>query len=83
MAGEEFGDLGNNSRPDPTFDEHETVLIPRPEGLSSPVETALAQYAASIERLIAEAGSQMDPYTRGFVAGLRAAITVAANAIRH
>jgi hypothetical protein len=82
MEGDEFGDLGNNSIPDHFSDEHETLLIPRPEGLPSPVETALAQYADSIERLSASESTETDPYTRGFIAGLRAAIKVAANVIR-
>ena len=83
MEGDEFAGLGNTSIPDPLSEDHETLLIPRPEGLPSPVETALGQYADSIERLSAGRASESDPYTRGFIAGLRAAITVAANVIRH
>ena len=83
MPGDEPAEPGSNPPPEPACDDDESAPSPRPAGPSSPFEAALAQYAASIERLIAEAGSELDPYTRGFVAGLRAAITVAANAIRH
>jgi hypothetical protein len=68
--------------PDSVPDEDETIVARSPPGDPSPVETALAQYADSIERLSAEYGTEMDPYTKGFVAGLRAAIKVAANVIR-
>jgi hypothetical protein len=79
MEDENFGDLGGNPIPDHLRDEHETVLTPAPDGLPSPVETALAQYADSIEQLSADWASEVDPYTRGFVAGLRAAMKVVAS----
>jgi hypothetical protein len=82
MEGDGLGDFGSGSAPDQLYDEHETVLIPRPDGLPSPVETALAQYADSIERLSADSATPIDPYTRGFLAGLRAAIKVAGSAIK-
>jgi hypothetical protein len=84
MEGDRQDDLGSDTAPDPLHDEHETVEIPCPEALAlpSPVETALAQYADSIERMSAGAGFPTDPYTRGFVAGLRAAIAVAASALK-
>ena len=82
MEGDAFVDLGCHTIPDQLHDEQETVLIARPEGLPSPVETALAKYADSMEYLSAASGSQLDPYTRGYIAGLRAAIKVAANVIR-
>ena len=63
MEDETFGDLGGNPIPDHLRDEHETVLTPAPDGLPSPVETALAQYADSIERLSADWASEVDPYT--------------------
>jgi hypothetical protein len=60
--------------------ENETILTPSPASATSAFEAALEQYAATIERLRAESGAAMDPYSRGFVAGLRAAIKVVANA---
>ena len=83
MAGDEPTEPGGNLPPEPPRDDDETVVSPPPADPPSPVERALAQYADSIERLSAESGTEMDPYTRGFVAGLRAAIKVAANVIRH
>ena len=62
--------------------ENETASIPSPERVPPPFELALEQYAASIERWRAQSGTEMDPFTRGFVAGLRAAIKVAVNAIK-
>jgi hypothetical protein len=64
------------------LDEHETVLNLRPDGLPSPVESALAQYADSIAGMSSVLDTEADPYTRGFVAGLRAAILVVANVTR-
>lgn len=79
MDGDEFVDLGSTSTSASPHDEHETVLNLRAEGLPSPVEVALGQYADSIEVMSAGRGAEVDQYTRGFVAGLRAAIKVAAN----
>jgi hypothetical protein len=79
MDGDEFADLGSTSTSKPPLDEHETLLNLRPDGLPSPVEVALAQYANSIEKMSAVRGPEVDQYTRGFVAGLRAAIKVAGN----
>jgi hypothetical protein len=57
-----------------------TLRLILPFALPSPVETAVLQYAESLERLIGtDAAAPDDPYTRGFVAGLRAAAKVAAN----
>jgi len=58
----------------------DTLLFVHPCDRPSPVETAILQYADSIERLTGRDGTAPDdPYTRGFVAGLRAAAKVAAN----
>jgi len=55
--------------------------VPASSRPPTPFERVLSQFAESIERLSAESGSEMDSYSRGFVAGLRAAIQVAANRI--
>ena len=58
----------------------DTLLFVLPSDRPSPVETAVLQYADSIEHLTRRDGTAPDdPYTRGFVAGLRAAAKVAAN----
>jgi hypothetical protein len=71
--------LGTSPKLNHFQDEHEPVILRCPDRLPSPVETALVQYADSMESLSAGATSQSDLYTRGFVAGLRAAIKVVAN----
>jgi hypothetical protein len=58
----------------------ETLLLRNRVVLSPAVETALSQYANSLEQMaISHSASPDDPYTRGFVAGMRAAAKVAAN----
>ena len=57
----------------------ETLLFARTAPLPSPVEVAIIQYADSLEQLLGSAPAQDNPYTQGFVAGLRAAAKVAAN----
>jgi hypothetical protein len=79
MEGDGFADIGRTSPPEHLHDEHETQISLRSDGLTSPVEVALSKYADSIEGLSAGWSPEADPYTRGFVAGLRAAIKVAAN----
>jgi hypothetical protein len=81
MEGDDFADIGIISTANQLHDERDTKLIPIPERLPLPVEVALAQYADSIEGLSAGGGTEADQYTRGFLAGLRAAIKVAANVI--
>jgi hypothetical protein len=73
---------GGNPASDRVRHDDETVIPPLPGGSPSSVEAALAQYADSIERLSAESGTELDHYTRGFIAGLRAAIKVAENVNR-
>jgi hypothetical protein len=82
MEGDDFADIGTISTADHLQDECDTKLTQRPDLLQSPVEVALAKYADSIERLSTGWSAEVDPYTRGFVAGLRAAIKVAANVVR-
>jgi len=74
-----LGDILGDSTANHLHDELETALTLRPDGLPLPVEVALAQYAESIEGMSTSAEAKLDPYTRGFVAGLRAAIKVVAN----
>jgi hypothetical protein len=83
VPGDEPEEPGSNPPPEPARGDDDTVLPPSPADSPSPFAAALAQFADSIERLSAESATEMDPYTRGFVAGLRAAIQVAANVIRH
>jgi len=60
----------------------DTLRLVSPRAVPSPVETAVLQYADSIERLMsADAASPSDLYTQGFVAGLRAAAKVAATVV--
>ena len=79
MQDDGLGILDTLSKPNHLRDDQETVILRYPERLPSPVETALLQYADTMESLSAGGTSQGDLYTRGFVAGLRAAIKVAAN----
>ena len=82
MDGEVISGFENNSTPDYSRDDQETVILPCSAGLPSAVETTLAQYADSIERLSADLVPPPHSYTRGFIAGLRAATKVSANAGR-
>jgi len=77
-----FADIGNTSPKDHLHDEQETQLGLPAVGMPSPIEVALAKYAESIEGMSTGWSAEVDPYTRGFVAGLRAAIKVAANVSR-
>ena len=66
---------------DEVFEDSDATLIDHrfTHTQPSPVELAIAQYADSLERLhSAGLGSADNQYTRGFVAGLRAAAKVAA-----
>lgn len=74
--------LGNNGDSKHLPDDHETILLACPEGFPSAVELALTQYADSIESLSTGSGNRIDHYTRGFIAGIRAASKVVANVIR-
>ena len=74
--------LGNNEDSRHLPDQHDTVVLACPEALPSAVEHALAHYADSIEMLNTSLCDQIDLYTRGFIAGIRAANKVAANVIR-
>ena len=59
----------------------ETVILRHPIVPQSSVETTLAHYADSLERLVgADPALPANQYTLGFVAGIRAAAKVAANA---
>ena len=82
MAVDEPGSSDPKPKSDDSRPDDETLPTPTPKSAPSPFESALAQYADSIERLRAETGVEMDPYTRGFVAGLRAAIKFASNEIK-
>ena len=64
---------------EPSDDFAETLLFARNAPLPPAVEVPISQYASSLEQLVGSAPGQDDPYTRGFVAGLRAAAKVAAN----
>jgi hypothetical protein len=60
--------------------DSQATLIDHRFAVPTAVESAIHQYADSLERLLdAAAGPGEDSYTRGFVAGLRAAAQVAAN----
>jgi hypothetical protein len=68
---------------DDVIDESQATLLDERLPVPSQLEIAVLQYAQSIERLIGSTpGSTDDAYTRGFVAGLRAAAKVAANVAR-
>lgn len=82
MEVDDFADIGSIPTADYLREEHDTVLAQRPNGLPSQVEVALSKYADSIEGLSTGCGSEVDRYTRGFIAGLRAGIMVAANVPR-
>lgn len=78
-----LGDFDRDVTSDHFHDIHETVVMTCPEESPSAVETALAQYADSMDMFLgADPTTVADPYTRGFVAGLRAALKVAANVNR-
>jgi hypothetical protein len=79
MEDDGLGVVDSLSKANHLRDDHDTVIRHCEERLPSPIETALIQYADSMESLSASTTSQGDLYTRGFVAGLRAAIKVAAN----
>lgn len=65
---------------DYTGELQDTLLLRNRVVLSPPVETALSQYADSLEQMAGRHSASPDnPYTRGFVAGIRAAAKVAAN----
>lgn len=65
---------------DYTEELQETLLLRNRVVLSPAVETALSQYADSLEQMAgSHSASPDDHYTRGFVAGMRAAAKVAAN----
>jgi hypothetical protein len=61
-------------------DESDATIVDRRPTLPSAIEAAVTQYAESMERLLG-GGVNDDPYTRGFVAGLRAAAKVAASVV--
>jgi hypothetical protein len=82
MEGDIIDGLGTNEDSKHLQDEHETVVLACPDVSASAVEQALAQYADSIEMLCSSLRDTIDHYTRGFVAGIRAANKVAANVIR-
>jgi hypothetical protein len=80
MAHDQLDNLDGVST-DEVFEDAEATLIDHrfTHTRSSPVELAITQYADSLERLhSAGLGSADNQYTRGFVAGLRAAAKVAA-----
>jgi hypothetical protein len=77
-----FANICSIPTADYLHEEHDTVFAQRPNGLPSQVEEALAKYADSIEGLSVGCGSEVDRYTRGFIAGLRAGLKVAANVPR-
>jgi hypothetical protein len=59
--------------------ESQATLIDHRFTMPTPVELAISKYADSLERLLVAGDSASDDtYTRGFVAGLRAAAKVAA-----
>jgi hypothetical protein len=78
MALDRTVDLDTILMEDVAADSHPTLIDHR---FSFPpaIEAAIAQYADSLERLLGAGNTSDDTYTRGFVAGLRAAAKVAAN----
>ncbi len=79
MALDRTVDLDSILMEDVAVDSQATIIDQR-FTLPSPVELAISQYADSLARLLAAGdGATDDTYTRGFVAGLRAAAKVAAN----
>ena len=76
-----MGDPESILTPDDLQEDQETLLLRTSSGLPSSIETALTHYADSLVHLVANnSTASIDPYTRGFVAGIRAAAKVAANA---
>lgn len=80
MALDRTVDLDTILMEDVAVDSQPTLLdhrLPFPPA----IEAAIAQYADSLERLLGSGATSDDAYTRGFVAGLRAAAKVAANVV--
>ena len=79
MEGDILGGIGDNEMADHVQGEVETLVLRCPATIGSAVELTLAHYADSIETLSSGLGDQNNIYTRGFIAGIRAANKVAAN----
>ena len=82
MARDHSGDPESILTADIADDSHDTLLFRNTAPLPSlppPIEIAITRYADSLEQLLgADGANRDDAYTRGFVAGLRAAAQVAA-----
>lgn len=79
MEVDDFADISSIPKGDHLYEERDTVISHGPVVFPSQVEVVLSKYANSIEGLHTGCGSEVDRYTRGFIAGLRAGIKVAAN----
>lgn len=78
------GDPESILTPEDAQEFQETVILRYPIVPQSSVATTLSHYADSLERLVGtDPALPANQYTLGFVAGIRAAATVAANANAH